>query len=143
MNNNDKSISLDFDGTLLHFKSVQDYAKDLLTRGIDVHITTRRYEEGFKGNNDPWWLNHKEKNWLQVYELADRLDIKRDNLHFRNMKDKSIFFIKFSDFKWHLDDDSLEVDDINLYSPVPAILVTDKSWKDRCESLLIDNELLQ
>lgn len=52
-----KSVSIDFDGTLSRV-TIQDYAKSLIKRGIDVYVTTSRVEPDKTPN----------KNWKQKCE---------------------------------------------------------------------------
>lgn len=52
-----KSVSIDFDGTLSRV-TIQDYAKSLIKRGVNVYVTTYRVEPE----------NVPNKNWKQKCE---------------------------------------------------------------------------
>lgn len=84
-----KKISFDFDGTLTH-KEVQEYAKSLINIGIDVWIVTKRYKNS--DNSD-------------LFELANYIGIKKENIVFTNGDWKCMYFKDHSDFEIHLDDD--------------------------------------
>ena len=137
-----KLVSFDIDGTLLHQESVQVYCKGLMNREcVEIHICTKRYGENVLTDTElpdnEWWFAKGNANWLEVYELADKLGIKRENIHFCNMRDKSIFFKDNQDFIWHLDDDSWEIKDINDSNiGVIAISVKDENWEEQCNKLI-------
>ena len=92
--NINKKISFDFDDTL-EFQDLQDYAKELIGRGFEVHIVTSRYENT---NDYQWKLPKKSENHSDLYLVADKLGILDYNIHFTNMEDKWGFF-KDKDFK--------------------------------------------
>ncbi len=129
-------ISLDFDGTLGHILDVQEYCKHLLSKGVvDVYITTRRYGSDSKGNpQDPWWTNIGTKNWTEVFDLADELGILRSHIHFCNMEPKYEYF-NTPYFLWHLDDDQLECEDINLHTITRGIWLGE-NWLEQCNKLI-------
>lgn len=122
-------VSFDFDSTLSK-KHVQKFAKELIGKGIDVHIVTSRSsfeqldEEGY--NDD-------------LYEIADNLQIKRENIHFTQGEDKFKFFMVNSDFLWHLDDDYYELKYISKYKryyKTFPISVLSSNFKHKCCKLL-------
>lgn len=135
-------VSFDFDGTIGHRLDIQNYCLELLLRdNIDVWITTRRYEENIgklSKNEQPdeyWWNSIGDKNWIEVWELASKLGIKRSNIIFCNMNNK-VNFLKDQDFLWHLDDDSLEVEMINESEVTNGICLKDPGWKEYCDYLI-------
>jgi hypothetical protein len=136
-----KRVAFDFDGTLGHREDVQSYCKSLIDSGdVDVFIVTRRYGEGKSNKDDHWWVRVRESNWLEVYEKADLLGVKRENIVFLNMLDKVCYF-RDNDFLWHLDDDEIEVDFINEQTKTVGIYVKDLDWELTCNELLKHKEL--
>jgi len=121
-------VSIDFDGTLTR-PSVQRFAKELVERGFDVWICTHRKTNEIAGN--PHYND-------ELFEIADKVGIKRENIQFMNMEDKFPFFIENNDFIWHLDDDWIELDMINKNTNVIGISVfgNDK-WKLKCEKVML------
>lgn len=98
-----KKVSFDFDDTL-EFQTVQNYAKELIEKGIEVHIVTTRWEDPSKYT---FKVTHD-----YLFEVAETLGIPKENIHFTNMNWKWSFFINNPDFIWHLDDNDEE---INLF----------------------------
>ena len=89
-------ISFDFDGTLEH-EDVQEYAAELIGRGIEVWVVTTRWDE-----------NHKHKYPMNatlndLWEVVDRLGIPRWHVRFTCMEWKATY-LKGTNFVWHLDD---------------------------------------
>ncbi len=110
-------ISFDFDSTLSR-KSVRKIAKELIARGDEVHIVTSRFEDPTRYADPKWVLKgHKD-----LFNVASRLGIPRNYIHFTNMQDKSEFFLENPDFVVHLDDDKEEFDAINYETAVGCIL---------------------
>jgi len=130
-------VSFDFDGTLER-ESIQKYAKFLVDTGLDVHITTRRFEK--IEDYSEAFCNHYgikdlpfQHNYL--FEVAKKLNIPQKNIHFMNMKDKSLY-LRDKDFIWHLDDDYEDIMDINQNSDVIGISCMGPSWVRKCNRLL-------
>jgi hypothetical protein len=94
-----KKVSFDFDETLT-LKSVQEYAKGLIKKGIDVHIVTTRYEDPSKYH---FPCDHKD-----LFKVAKEIGIKKENIHFTNFNFKWNFFKDNPNFVWHLDDNYIE-----------------------------------
>ena len=122
-----KKISFDFDG-VLEFQSVQDYAKKLMEKGIEVHIVTSRYKDP---NTYPFRCDHND-----LFEVVDKLGIEKENIHFTEMQDKYTFFNNNLGFIWHLDDDHLEVTLINYNSKVKGIWSLSGNFEHECNELL-------
>lgn len=89
-------VSFDFDSTLTKL-CIQRYAKSLVERGYNVYITTSRCEEiyGIRYDNS------------DLYQVADKIGIKRENIVFTNARFKYKFLT--DDFIFHLDDDKEEL----------------------------------
>jgi len=64
-----KRVTFDFDGTL-DMKIVQEYAKSLIDRGVDVWICTARFEPGY----EHLW-GGKEWSNADLDEVAETLGI--------------------------------------------------------------------
>jgi len=119
-------VSFDFDSTLSK-KDVELYAKELIDRGVEVWICTSRYSPE----------NAPNKEWNDdLFLVADRVGIKRENIIFTNFEDKSEH-LKDKDFKWHIDDDNIELSFIKTDTDVtPIFLFGKKDWKKDCETVI-------
>lgn len=123
-------VSFDFDGTL-EFEDVQEYAAELIKRGIDVWVVTTRWDE-----------NHKHKYPMNatlddLWEVVDKLGIPRWKVRFTCMEWKATY-LKGTNFVWHLDDNDQEVS-IGKRTEgfnIPIIDVLSNGWKNKCERLL-------
>ena len=101
-----QKVSFDFDGTL-EFHDEQNYAKELVNRGIEVWIVTSRYEDT---SNYSFVVPERSKNHKDLYDVAEKLNIPKERIHFTNMQYKSEFFKEQGkDFVWHLEDNALEI----------------------------------
>tara|TARA_R110000796_G_scaffold248124_1_gene374512 strand:- start:426 stop:785 length:360 start_codon:yes stop_codon:yes gene_type:complete len=89
-------VSFDFDSTL-STSLIQRLAKRHIQYGDEVHITTTRQPE-----DDSLGFTNE-----YLYKVADRLGIKRENIHFTKYQDK-VHFLKSFDI--HYDDDEHEID---------------------------------
>jgi hypothetical protein len=126
-----EKVSFDFDDTL-EFKIIQNYANELIEKGIDIYIVTTRYEDTSNyPNNRDGHLNHNE-----LLKVAKNLGIKYDHIYFTNYQDKWPFFID-KDFIWHLDDNNIECNMIttNTRNKTKGI-VFKSNWKHKCNKLL-------
>jgi sugar phosphate isomerase/epimerase len=123
-------VSFDFDGTL-ETADVQKYAGELVKRGVEVWIVTTRYDQRAEQLDPDYFRMHAPKCWEDVFEIADKLGIKRENIVFTCYKWKHTYFENHSDFAFHLDDNYQEEYDIK----VPFVLVK-KRWKQKCEKLM-------
>lgn len=113
-----KRVSFDFDMTLGE-PEVQDYAKSLIDRGIEVWIVTARYHY----------------SWQEPSEVADKLGIPRSRIIFTcsELKFKAVQDLRVL---WHLDDDNMELEQIARYSNIPAIDVKSSKWRGFCEKFI-------
>lgn len=123
-------VSFDFDGTL-EFSNVQEYASELIKRGIEVWVVTTRWDE-----------NHKHKypknaTLDDLWEVVDRLGIPRHRVRFTCMEWKATY-LKGTNFVWHLDDNDEEFSIAKRTEgcAVPMIDVVSNTWKQKCERLL-------
>lgn len=120
-------VSFDFDSTLSR-NDVEKYAKELIDRGIEVWICTSRCPCELAPN----------KTWNDdLFLVADRLGIQRDNIIFTNYANKSEH-LHGKGFKWHIDDDNIELSFIKIDSDVkPIFIFGNKKWRNDCEDGLI------
>jgi len=131
----DIKVSFDFDGTLER-ESVQRYAKELIDRGHEVWIVTSRFgdDERYKTffmTTTPVGLTNAD-----LFDIAAKLGIPRERVHFTDMDDKWPF-MKFSqEFLWHLDDDWIENKNILKYTKTKAISAISANWKGKCEKII-------
>ena len=108
-------ISFDFDSTLGEVR-LQKVAEKFINWGHEVFITTSRLDE-MKGRPD--W------NW-EVFSVAQRLGIPKENIRMTNGKDKWEFL---AGFDIHFDDDLIEIELIEENMPsCAAILISDESY---------------
>jgi hypothetical protein len=102
-----KKISFDFDGTLSR-PDIQEIAKrKVADKTNDVYIVTRRY---------------KETESAYVYQIADEVGIKRDNVFFTDGKFKYIT-IALLDIDIHYDDKPAEIALIKSTTMCKCVLV--------------------
>ena len=129
MEQNKLLVSFDFDSTLSR-KDVQEYATELLQRGVDVWVVTSRFDELHKHryphnptNNDLW-------------EVIDSIGIPRWKVRFTCMESKSLYLI-YTKVIWHLDDDNVELQQMRYNKcKTVGISVNSSSWKQKCERYL-------
>ncbi len=121
-------VTFDFDSTLSH-KIVQDFAKSLMIKGIEVLVLTSRYDELHKHK-----YRHNPTN-EDLYKVTDRLGIDRAKIRFQCMRPKAEYLFG-TNVIWHLDDDYVEVNEINSQTETKGIDVTLKGWKKECKSIL-------
>jgi len=128
-------VSFDFDGTLSR-ESVQDYAAELIARGIEVWITTSRYSDDDYATSHFVDAQYKELTNKDLYEVSDRLGILREHIHFTGYNEKWPW-LKTQDFIWHLDDDWNENRQILNKTKIKAISAFGTpNWKGKCERIL-------
>lgn len=133
-------VSVDFDNTLSK-ESVQKYINRLLNNGIEVWITTRRFETLDKYNKAfciAYNITNLEEQHAYLFVVAEELGIPREHIIFTNMQDKADF-IKDKGFIWHLDDDRIELDDINSRTDVIGISVHG-NYRHKCNKLIKNYE---
>ena len=119
-------VSFDFDSTLDR-ESVQKYAAELISRGIEVWITTSRLSDE-KAPSEEW---NKD-----LYKVANELGIPKERITFTSMADKYEFFLG-KDFIWHLDDDWVENRLINKHTKTKSIShISSGNWIGKCNRLI-------
>ena len=129
---NSKKVSFDFDGTLVddfygelnnQKDKIQKICKDLIDNGHDVYIVTKRFDEANK--------NYGKKNeHIEVFELAEKLGIKKENIHFTNRSWKYTT-LKRLDINVHFENSEEEVHQIRTYTPqITAVHIEDPYWGD-------------
>ena len=107
-------VSFDFDKTLSE-KEVQDFAKDLINKGIEVWIVTRRYDciDKYSAKEiAQWGIVDLVKEHQDLFDVAFDLNIPIEHIVFMNNRSKTEFFIENQDFLWHLDDNYGELIEI-------------------------------
>ena len=123
-----KIVTFDFDSTLSR-PDVQEYARQLIKRGIEVYVLTSRFDELHK---------HKypsNPTLDDLYKVTDKLGITRDRIRFQCMRNKSEY-LEGTNVIWHLDDDWVELNYINKETDVKGISCIGGGWKQKCEKLL-------
>lgn len=125
-----KKVSFDFDNTLSR-SAVQKYAKELINRGFDVWICTSRLEPS----------KAPEPNWNDdLFEIADKVGIKRDNIIFCNYGVKAEF-LKDKGFLFHIDDDNIELSFIRTDTNIKPVFLSYKNWETVCENAINQTEI--
>ena len=77
------------------------------------------------------------KDWNDdLFLVADRVGIKREHIIFTNFENKSEH-LNNKGFKWHIDDDSIELSFIKTDTDLkPIFLYGNKKWQSDCENAL-------
>ena len=135
-------VSFDFDSTLER-EIVQDYAKQLIKRHIEVWIVTGRFSnQGYSSTHFVSKENEPKVN-RDLFEVADKLGIPRDRIVFTEMADKVDYFKKCDELPlWHLDDDPIEIkliQESDLKMKVINCWDND-GWEEKCDDLIFDME---
>ncbi len=125
-------VSFDYDATLSR-KDVQEFAKKLVSKDIEVWIVTSRFDDEIAKEKAWWWIKDQNNN---LFEVADECGIRRENIKFTNMESKSIF-LKDKGFTFHLDDDYIELLDIlESGDKCLPVNVDHFEWKETCLNAL-------
>ena len=132
----DKLVTFDFDGTLddefdgiinAQKEEVQNICRQLIEMGNDVRILTKRHSPNFpdlgKGNEH-----------LIVYDLASKLGVPPDKVHFTNREMKFGFIVQ-NKVDVHFENSQYEVDLINQACKEKnhtclVVPVEDPYWRD-------------
>lgn len=130
---NQLRVSFDFDDTLEH-PWIQDYARKLVSRGIDVWIVTTRWNRLSKYYSPQYYKTHGN-TWRQVHLVALDLGIPLKQVVFTCYEYKAKFFHIERDFIWHLDDNPMEFKKIEKLGIVPIDSLS-SNWEEKCEELL-------
>lgn len=122
-------VSFDFDGTLQR-EDVQQYARELRDRGMDVWIVTTRWDENHKH------LYAFNPHIDDLWEVVERLGIPRWKVRFTNMQWKYTY-LEDTQFIWHLDDNPEEFERMEIRCPsIGRVGVWKEDWKEQCEQLI-------
>ena len=123
-------VSFDFDSTLDR-QDVQQYALELISNGIQVWICTSRKSDAlnFKMFGGTGFNN-------DLYQVAEILDIPNERIIFTDHAMKADI-IQNIDFKWHLDDDYVELNELNSRTKIKGISCWgNTTWKYKCNKIL-------
>jgi hypothetical protein len=121
-------VSFDFDGTLER-EDVQEYAAELIAQGLEVHVTTTRYdEENIHLYASP--VNHRD-----LYNVMNSLKLPLERIKFTNMEWKHTY-LATTDFLWHLDDNIEEITRMTRSGDYRGICVVAPDWKKYCNLLI-------
>jgi hypothetical protein len=113
-------LSFDFDGTL-NCSFIQEYVSSLTD--VEILICTSRLETD--DNSD-------------LFEISDKLNIKRSNIIFTNGDDKYLY-LKDKNILAHVDDCNLTLDLIKKYGDIkPIYLFGNRNWKQQLNKLIED-----
>ncbi len=127
--------SFDFDGTL-EIQLVQDYAKELIEKGVDVWVVTSRFGDDEKFKKFFHTSSNVDLSNRDLREITDSVGIPEEKIHFTNMRDKWEF-IENRGFTWHLDDDWIENEMINERTLTKGInIFGNPYWKKHCNRLI-------
>jgi len=128
-------VSFDFDGTLSR-KDVQEFAKSLVQSGHDVWIVTSRIETEPALKKGWYWIERQNQ---ELYDVAENVGIKRENIIFTEFVDK-IEFLRGKNFVFHIDDDVDELMAIlSSKDTCKTVNVCHFEWKENCENILQNN----
>lgn len=129
-------VSFDFDSTLDR-PHIQEYARELIERGVEVWIVTSRYDNEHFAKAYFTASNFAEKANQDLFDVAQKLGIPTERIYFTNFIDKWVFFKENPDFIWHLDDDWVENRGILNNTKTLAVNSWGNSaWKGKCERFL-------
>jgi hypothetical protein len=127
-----KKVSFDFDETLSR-KDVQNFAKQLVADGYEVWIVTSRFATEPALEKGWYWV---EKQNEELYEVANSIGIKKENIKFTEHVDK-IQYLRGQGFLFHLDDD---VDELIVImesgDSCKPINVNYFDWENACMEIL-------
>ena len=132
---NKMKVSFDFDGTLSR-KDVQELAKELIRSGYEVWIVTSRIATEPALAKGWWWIERQNQ---ELYDVAEIVGIKRENIVFTEFVDK-IEFLKGKEFIFHIDDDVDELMAIlKSKDSCKTVNVEHFEWLETCKKILQDN----
>ena len=111
-------LSFDFDGTL-NCSFIQEYVSSLTD--VEILICTSRLETD--DNSD-------------LFEISDKLNVKRSNIIFTNMNGKYIY-LKDKNILAHVDDCNLTLDLIKKHTDIkPIYLFGNRNWGQQLNKLI-------
>lgn len=123
-------VTFDFDGTLSR-KDVQEYALELISKGVDVWVVTSRYDELHKHR---YQINPTNDD---LWEVTDRLNIPRWKVRFTCMEWKAPYLFHTNSV-FHLDDNNDEFFEMRkLKCKTKAIQVSSGGFQNKCNRILL------
>lgn len=122
-----KTVTFDYDDTLSN-KEVQDYAKQLISKGFNVMIVTSRYEDSLKHR----YPNSKPNS--DIYHTAKQLGISKEHIKFTNQNLKSDELKKLKSIV-HIDNNMNELMHLQGTN-VKGVDVTRPGWKNQVNKTL-------
>ena len=123
-------VTFDFDGTLSR-KDVQEYALELISKGVDVWVVTSRYDELHKHR---YQINPTNDD---LWEVIDRLNIPRWKVRFTCMEWKALYLFHTNSV-FHLDDNNEEFFEMRkLKCKTKAIQVSSGGFQNKCNRILL------
>jgi hypothetical protein len=138
MNNKQKKLSFDYDGTLCR-KDVQEYAISLVNKGYDVWIVTSRMNTENALAKGFHWVKRQNE---ELYKVAEKCGIPIENIYFTEHIDK-IVFLKDKQFIFHIDD---SVDELMYIlesgDSCKPVNVEHSDWLIHCNEILDNHESL-
>lgn len=119
-------VSFDYDGTLT-LPYIQEFAKFLIDCEVDVYVITSRFDELHKQNCLGTIMGENSDLW----EIVDKIGIQRHKVRFTLMQPKWEY-INGTKICLHLDDDTIEVDDIVNYANYCSPVLVASDCINRC-----------
>lgn len=139
-------ISFDMDGTIddhfgdqeknPHKHEIRGFIKQLINRGYEVYIITRRY--GPENSSKGIGMEH-----VKVLKVAEELGIPSERIIFTNREWK-YSFVQSIGSCMHVDDDEREQYWLERHSPeVTTILVGSEHWQEKLVSKIDGHDFLR
>ena len=133
-------VSFDFDGCIGDNRKIQQYAQQLMSRGVEVHITTTRWDRTCKFCAPEYYRLYQNNMYFGVLKLAHRLGIPFSNVHFTNYTWKGEWLrANHHDFLWHLDDNAKDEGQFWGQTKTHLVDCMRGHWKIQCEKLIYEN----
>lgn len=122
-------VSFDFDSTLSR-QIIQNYAQELIDRGVEVWICTSRWDDRTAFERQGYTDYNQD-----LFLVAQELKIPKERIIFTNHELKTDF-LRDKDFIWHLDDDVIELSFFKGEKTFGISCYKTTTWKDKCEKLI-------
>ena len=123
-------VIFDFDGTLSR-NDVQEYALELISKGVDVWVVTSRYDELHKHR---YQINPTNDD---LWEVIDKLNIPRWKVRFTCMDWKAPYLFHTNSV-FHLDDNENEFSQMrNIKCKTVGIQVSSGGFQNKCNRILL------
>mgnify|MGYP001038250813 CR=1 FL=1 len=125
-------VTFDFDGTLSR-TDVQEYALELISKGVDVWVVTSRYDELHKHR---YQINPTNDD---LWEVIDKLNIPRWKVRFTCMEWKANYLFHTNAI-FHLDDNNDEFFEMRkLKCKTKGIQVSSGGFQNKCNRILLSS----